>query len=201
MKPKDKENTIRRYEERFRKFGVSVKTMGWRDKSQQNLRFTVLSGIGDLNLKTVLDVGCGFGDLYGYLAKSARKVKYTGYDISPKIIRAAEKRFPGASFEIKDILEERVQERFDYVFSSGVFNHRISENLTFTKRMIKKMFEISKKGLAFNMMTDYVDFRERRLFYYSPEGIFKFAKNLSRYVILRHDYPLYEFTIYVYKEK
>ena len=50
------------------------------------------------------------------------------------------------------------------------------------------------------MMTAYVDFREDRLFYYSPEEIFRFSKTLTKRVLLRHDYPLFEFTVYLYKD-
>lgn len=200
MNAKDKEQTIKRYEECLLKFGRSVKTMGWRDEEQQKLRFVILSEIGDLQSRKILDVGCGFGDLYFFLLKRGIKVNYTGYDISPKIIELARKNYPKLKLEIKDILVDSVNEKFDYVFSSGIFNYRISNNLKFAREMIRRMFDISKLGIAVNMVTNYVDYKEKYLFYYSAEEMFKFAKGLSRYVILRHDYPLYEFTIYIYKK-
>ena len=199
MKRTDKLVTIRRYEDRLVKFGKSVKTMGWRDREQQWLRFKILTEIADLRSKKILDVGCGFGDLYTFLREKKIKVDYSGYDISPMIISEAKKIRPPLHFEIKDILVNPVKRRFDYAFSSGVFNHRISNNLEFTRSMIKKMFEISRRGVAVNMMTDYVDYKESHLFYYSPENIFRLAKSLTRHVVLRHDYPLYEFTLYLYR--
>ena len=200
LKIQDKKVTIKRYEDRLKEFGRSVKTMGWRDKRQQELRFSVLTQVGNLNSKSILDVGCGFGDLYAYLLKNGINVKYAGYDISPKIIELAKQSYPDITLEVKDILVESENRRFDYVFSSGIFNHRITSNLTFAKKMIKRMFELADKAIAVNMMTSYVDYRDKYLFYYPPEEIFRFAKSLSRFAVLRHDYPLYEFTLYIYKK-
>ena len=62
------------------------------------------------------------------------------------------------------------------------------------------MFALADKAIAVNMMTNYVDYRDKYLFYYSPEEMFRFAKSLSRNVVLRHDYPLYEFSLFIYKK-
>jgi len=201
MNLKDKKETIKRYEGRLEKYGVSMKTLGWKDKKQQYLRFHVLSQIDELNNSSILDIGCGFGNYYKYLIGLGLSVNYTGYDISPKLIEIAKKKNLGAKFEIKDILRDKIENKFDYVFSSGVLNARLSNNERFAKNMIRKMFQIAKKGIAVNMMTDYVDFKERHLYYYSPEKIFSFCKKLTRWVVLRHDYPLYEFTIYLLKSE
>ena len=48
---------------------------------------------------------------------------------------------------------------------------------------------------------DRVDFRSPSLYYANPGEVVDFCcRELSRYVVLRHDYPLYEHTIYVYRE-
>src|ERR1700761_219426 len=49
-------------------FGAETSlALGWPDESEQQVRFDVLSGIADLNGKTVLDAGCGYADLYPFL--------------------------------------------------------------------------------------------------------------------------------------
>ena len=201
MLEKEKKEMVSLYEARLIEYGDSVKTMGWRDKEQQHLRFEILSEIGDLNGSKILDVGCGFGDFYEYLVAKGIKVDYTGYDMSPKIIDVAISKYPQIRFEVKDILKERIGEKFDYVLESGILNKRISNNIGYAKKMITRMFELSDSGIAVNMMTNYVDYREDCLYYYSPEDMFKFCKSLNKFVTLRHDYPLYEFTIYTYKKK
>jgi len=174
--------------------------MGWRNREQQYLRFRILSEIGNLNGKKILDVGCGFGDFYEYLINKDMKIDYTGYDISAKIIDVAKSKHPQIKFVVKDMLKERIGEKFDYVFESGILNKRISNNIEYATKMITRMFELCEKGVALNMMTNYVDYREDHLSYYSPEKIFRLCRNLSKWVVLRHDYPLYEFTIYLYKK-
>jgi trans-aconitate methyltransferase len=196
MNPDDKAEAIQRYEERLKEFGPSMKALGWRDEEQQKLRFKILAEIGDLNGKKILDVGCGFGDFYGYLKEQGINADFTGYDVTPKFIEVAREKYPDARFEVKDILADSVDETFDYVFSSGVFNHKIADNMTFTKAMITKMCTLSKIGVATNMMTDKVDYQDAHLFYYSPKEMEIFARGLGS-TTLRENYGLYEFSLYI----
>lgn len=200
MKKTEKEEVIDLYESRLKKYGRNVKTVGWKDEEQQILRFKILADIGKLKNATILDVGCGFGDFYNYLKYTEIK-DYTGFDISPKILEIARKEYPGLKFAVKDILTDEIEETFDYVFASGILNKRISNNMNYAKKIIKKMYDLCNVGVGINMMTKYVDYEEDYLYYYDPEKIFKYCKGLSKYVTLRHDYPLYEFTVYVYRKK
>lgn len=199
MKPEEKEATIRRYEERLEKYGVSAKALGWRDEEQQYMRFVALAAIGDLNNCSILDVGCGFGDFYDFLKQKGLNVQYTGYDISSKLVEIARQKHPEATFEVRDILEEESNEKFDYVVSSGIFNARLSDNEGFLRRMLKRCFELCNIGAAINMMSSYVDYKQEDLYYYSPESIFAFCKTLTKRATLRHDYMPYEFSVYLYK--
>ena len=200
MKPEEKEQTIKRYEERLLKYGPSAKALGWKDEEQQYMRFVILSEIGNLNDCSILDVGCGFGDFYEFLKMRGVSVKYTGYDISLRLIEIAKERHPEATFEVKDILEESTDKKFDYVVSSGILNARLSDNEGFLKGMIIECFGLCNIGVAINMMSNYVDYKQGELYYYSPEAIFTFCKTLTRRVTLRHDYMPYEFTVYLYKD-
>ena len=200
MKPEEKEATIKRYEERLHVSGVSAQTMGWRDKEQQYMRFVILAAIGDLNNRSVLDVGCGFGDFYDFLKGKGINMRYNGYDISAKLIEIARQKHPEGAFEVKDILEEEDHEKFDYVVSSGILNARLSDNEGFVRRMLKRCFERCHTGVAVNMMSNYVDYKQEDLYYYSPEEIFVFCKTLTKRVTLRHDYMPFEFTVYLYKD-
>ena len=200
MEPWEKQKTIERYQSRLEKYGAGMQALGWRDKQQQELRFAIISEIDDLNGKSILDVGCGFGDYYDYLTERDLQVRYTGYDIVPKLLEVARQRHPEMRFEERDVLTEEVEGSFDYVVSSGVFNHRVSDNDRFIKKMLDRMYKLCNLGVAANMMTNYVDYEEDYLYYYSPQDIFRYCQSLSRYVVLRHDYPLYEFTVYIYKE-
>jgi len=198
MKEEEKRAIIKRYNERLKKYGYDPRTLGW-FKNRQPIRFKVLSEIGELNNCSILDVGCGFGDLYGFLLEKGLNVKYTGYDINPNLIKIAREVYPEARFEVKDIEEEEVNERFDWVFSSGVFNFKTSCNEVFIQTMLRRMFQICRKGVAADFMSTYVDFKKEEIYYARPEDIFSFCKTLSKRVALRHDYMPFEFCVYIYK--
>ena len=64
--------------------------------------------------------------------------------------------------------------------------------------MLSIFFRTAKKGVAVDLLTSYVDFKKDHLHYYQPETVFSFAKQLTRRVTLRHDYPLFEFCVYLH---
>ena len=162
----------------------------------------MLAGVGDLNGARVLDLGCGLGDFYQFLIQRGIRPHYTGYDITPEFIEHAQARFPEAHFEVRDVQTEGIPEKFDYVVSSQTFNNRLAheDNMKVMQDVLRIGYQASDKGMAIDMFTSYVDFREERLFYYSPEEIFRFSKTLTKRVLLRHDYPLFEFTVYLYRD-
>src|SRR5262245_65308735 len=67
MMPEDRTALVRLYEDRFREMGEDIRTLGWKNREEQNLRFKILCDVGDLSGASVCDVGCGFGDLLDYL--------------------------------------------------------------------------------------------------------------------------------------
>ena len=70
----------------------------------------------------VLDLGCGPGDLLGFLPD----VEYLGLDRNPRYIRAARRRFAGRGrfmgFDVED-LGDRCGQRFDAVIAAGLIHH------------------------------------------------------------------------------
>ncbi len=200
MKENEKKAAIERYNERLARLGPTPQALGWRSREQQALRFSMLAGLGDFDGCSVLDVGCGFADFYDYLVGHGKRVAYTGVDINPRILEVARERHPELRLLERDVLEEPFQESFDYVVESGIFNRRLSDNVGYVAQMLEAMFSVCYIGVAADMMTKYVDYEDEHLFYYSPEEMFRLAQSLTRYVVLRHNYPLYEFTLYLYRK-
>lgn len=188
------------YEERFKEHGYSYKTLGWGSVESQILRFQILADIADLKNASVCDIGCGFGDLYPYLLNRFGKLDYFGIDICPTLIEEAQKQFPQGKFEVRNILDNPSQEKFDYVLSSGVLNFKTGpDHLDYVHKMVKAMYSMCKKGLAVNFLTKYVDYELEKDFHFSPETAFSMAMKYSRWVTLKHNYPLYEFTLFIYR--
>jgi ubiquinone/menaquinone biosynthesis C-methylase UbiE len=202
MELNEKKEIIKRYTDRFDRLGGVVEALGSGSDEHQAIRYKVLSEIADLGGQRVLDVGCGFGGFVDYCRHYGQPVTYTGIDIVPAFLEEASKRHPEEEFLEMDILDAPDDLEYDYVVSSQAFNNRFgeSDNLNVIKKVISKCFRIAKKGVAFDMMSSHVDFREDHLYYFDPAEVFSFCKTLTKRVSLRHDYPLFEFCVYLYPD-
>lgn len=198
MKLTEKNATIMRYSERLKKFGFTPKTLGW-SKNKETIRFKILSQIGRLDNCSVLDVGCGFGDLLKYLKQKNINVQYTGIDLNADLIAIAQEQHPEANFIIADFEDDIFDNKYDWIVSSGIFNHKLDNNYQFFTNVVRKMFEKSLKGFAADFLNSYVDFQEPNLFYAEPEKIFGICKKFSKRIILRADYMPFENCIYCYR--
>jgi len=202
LDPRDKEEIIRRYTERFERHGGTVRALGSGSDEHQSLRYKVIAEIADLGGQRVLDVGCGYGGFLDYGRHYGQPMIYTGADIVPALLEEGKKRHPSARFVEMDILDAPDELEFDYVVSSQGFNNRLkhSDNWKVVQEVLKRCFKIAKKGVAFDMMSTYVDFREDHLYYFDPSEVFRFCKTLTKRVTLRHDYRLFEFCVYLFPD-
>ncbi len=201
MKQGDRENIIQRYNTRFAKYGYDIRTLASGTEERRRIRFQVLCEIGLTEGCSVLDIGCGFGDFYTYLREHNIEVQYVGYDINPKLIEVAREKHHSAKFAVKDIQTSPFPD-FDFIVSSSAFNLRLSEqdNYVFVEDILKVCYVHAKHGIAIDFLSSYVDFESPEAFHYSPERVFSIAKKITKRVCLRHDYPLYEFCIYLYPD-
>ena len=72
--------------------------------------------------------------------------------------------------------------------------------MNFFTSAITKLWEKCNVGLAFNLMSKHVDWEREDLFHVSLDELGWFLKkNLSRNFVIRNDYKLFEYTVYVYK--
>lgn len=70
----------------------------------------------------VLDVACGTGVLFpDYFSRGVRSL--TGIDISPEMVKRAQKKFPGTEVVCADVEEYSFGRRFDAVMVYNAFPH------------------------------------------------------------------------------
>ena len=177
----------------------------WRDRETQERRMEILAEVGDLRTAKILDFGCGTGHLLDFLRRTRFSGEYVGYDLSSDMIALATRKFPDARFETRDVLDSGLAEYFDYVLISGVFHIRVENSWDLLTETLRCLFTRTRRAIAFNAMSTYVDHFDRDQYYVSPTRIFQFCKEqLSPSVAVRHDYMLrpgtvpYEFTVYIY---
>ena len=200
-----KRSVIEHYESVLAQHGPTAQGMEWKDEASQRLRFAVLSEVCDLNGKRLHEIGAGAGHFVDFLRESCIAADYSGSDVSSAMVSAARERHPEISFEVRDVLQDPPSESYDVVICSGVFNVRKAGSDTewgaFIREAVRRMYAMCTKAVAFNLMSDQVDFRNDVLHYANAGEMLDFCRReLSRFVTLRHDYPLYEYTIYVYRD-
>lgn len=201
---KDIDFTRLRYSERFKEFGISPQSLGWK-KGKQHVRFNVLTSQSELTGKRILDIGCGFGDLYTYLNDQAiYPLSYTGIDIVPEFIRIAKQQnqFTNAEFILGEFHSTNMNCEYDYAIASGIFNHKLAgnSNYDFIDATIQKALSVCREGVAFDFLSDKVDFQLDHTFHSAPEIILGLAYKYSRNIVLRNDYMPFEFSLFIFKD-
>lgn len=166
----------------------------------------LLDAFPDIKNKKVLDFGCGTGHLFQLLQQRGFEGEYVGFDISEKQIDIANATHKNARFSVRNILTQGIDEEFDYCFISGVFNNLLSDNKMFFESVLKIIWPTLRNGIAFNCLSNYVDYKSEGLYYFDPSYVFDFCKtNLTTNVSLRHNYQVkpdvfpFEFSVYLYK--
>jgi len=154
----------------------------------------------------IVDVGCGTGRLLDEIKAAGRTdLRYRGVDLSEQMLKAARAKHPGAEFVQGDTLDGAdVWADADYAVFGGLFTCRLGmterEATDFMLRMTRLALSRCRRGIAFNVMSDHVDWRRDDLFHVPFDRMAEILhSNLTRNYMFRADYGLYEYTTYVYK--
>lgn len=191
------------YDGRLAEHGVNVKTVGWGSVADQHMRFEVLCRGLDLKGRRVLDIGCGLGDFVPWAeSKFGSDFDYLGIDLSEDLIKAARQRFGSEArrFMAGTLTPDLNIGEFDIAVLSGTLTFKTADNMATMHSVLTSAWQRCQVAVCSNFMTSYADSQLEKNFHYSPEQIFTFAKSLSRFVVLHHDYDLYEFTVQVLRE-
>jgi SAM-dependent methyltransferase len=200
------------YSKKFEEFGATPKGVDWNRPEDVELRYDMMLNV--IRPETItknkrgslLDVGCGYGGLYQYAKeKKQLKINYTGIDVAENMITYAESKIPEAKFFCQDIFNFRSDTGFDYVVCNGILTQKLTASIKdmdkYAYKLMKKMFELCKVGIAFNVMSNKVNFMVENLYYKSPVEMLAVCQaNITSKIKIDHSYPLYEYTVYLYRE-
>ena len=161
----------------------------WGSHRLKNFNYVQMLSInseGDVPLSqaSCLDVGCGTGDL-SFLLNSIGIKSYLGVDIFRNHLDVARHKYPREQFLLADILTGSINGKFDYVFCSGALtgvSH--ADNYDYIGAMITKMWELSRVGVAFNVLTPdedgiYSEGAFLRTFLYDPQKVLSICQQVT----------------------
>ncbi|QKG56619.1 class I SAM-dependent methyltransferase [Hymenobacter sp. BRD128] len=195
----DNAAVFRYHRQRILDYGPgSPGALGWHADSQQ-VRFKMLAQIADLAHCSVLDVGCGYADLYPYLRQRFAGVHYHGIEQMPELLALAQARYrdaPDITLATGDFLRQELP-LSDYVLASGSLNYR-QRQPGFIFQAIETLYASSRLGLGFNLLS-WEPAGGGPLVAYDPADIVAFCQSLAPTVELHEGYRDGDFTVFVYR--
>ena len=191
---------IKSYRRSFEKYDGGIQSLQWTSYKSAALRFANLVKDVNLDNRSVLDVGCGFGDLVPFIASKTLHFEYTGVDLMNEFIAEAKKRYPEFEFKAADFFSQSLG-TFDIVFCSGALNGKSENVIGDRKQKIKKMFRCANEALVFNMAGGFkaTNLKSSQVYYADSLHILAYCMTLTPKIIFRHHYRKNDFTIVMYK--
>lgn len=209
MKNKKYMNILAHYETCLEQHGDTHLGMDWPNKHDAGTRYRVMLEVvkEDPSCKVgMLDFGCGASHLYEYILEhNINNIEYSGLDLSEKMISLSRSKFPSVSYYCLDILDYHVRlPDFDYIVMNGVFTEKrdlsFDEMLRYVTRVLSRVFNKARRGIAFNVMSSHVEWERDDLFHLPLDTLAAFlTEELTRDFIIRNDYGLFEYTTYAYR--
>jgi SAM-dependent methyltransferase len=194
--------TARWYEDKVRRFGYDHRGLGFRSRSSQERRFEALLALGPFQGHTLLDIGCGFGDLLQFLLERGIHPIYTGLDICEPMITRCRERFASATaqFAVGDVLDHAPRESFDYVVASGIFGLEapgVRERIAPT---LERMNAWSRVGCAANFLSGRSPAHAEARVYVDPCEMLGLGLAITPAVRIDHSYLPNDFTLYMFHQ-
>lgn len=135
--------------------GYSAEGVHWGSARTQQLRFAALRRFlpQDLSALSLVDVGCGLGDLFVFLSEGCGKepgevpFSYTGIDVVAPMVEAAAQR-TGRDILQLDVLTDDLPGG-DYYLCSGAMNTLTRDE---SELFIRRCFAAADRGFVFNLL-------------------------------------------------
>lgn len=211
------------YGKTFAAYGATARGVDWNDEAELLVRYDKMLAVLQKDFcslpekVSILDVGCGWGGLYKRIKTLNLPLRYFGVDVVESMITEARSQFPDAGFIQGDVFQANealtTGAPYDFVVCNAILTQKLDVSIPamecFMKRLVLRMFELSRHGIAFNLMSTRVNFMVDNLFYQNPSELLSWLlTEVSPRVRLDHAYSslasgrgkYYDYTVYVYKD-
>lgn len=199
---------LRIYKESFGNYGDKPRATFQNDLVTMHARYDSLlkNTLEFLPTKfSILDVGCGLGNLHEFLLDLGIDHEYTGLELVSEMASFCENKFPNAKWIVGDIANLSEAVKYDIVVASGTFNLSMQETpnvwLNYVRMSLSKMYSLANSAVSFNALSGFSEFRAKNLFYFEEKWALDFARSKTRFFNLSYLSPLYEFTLSLVKEE
>lgn len=190
--PMPRLDNTRFYTSAIKKHGTSAKGLNWHDTHSQMKRFEIIYEFikPHLHQASLVNAGCGFGDLYHFLQNFESSFKYRGYDSVKEMVDIA-KENTKQPIQLKDILTDSLATADIYI-ASGSLNIL---NRFETYLFIKRCFDQSRVGFCFNLL--YGEDDSQHFNHFLPHEIKQFVKDLPCECEIVSGYLPSDFTVFL----
>ncbi len=201
MNLKERATIIHYHRHRIDTFGDgTIGALGWKAEESQTLRFEVIADAMELSRRSVLDVGCGHGDLRAFLGDRYDDFSYIGLEHVPEFVHAARERYGAMArtwFHECDVGAVNLP-GVHYVVASGTLNYRCEDD-DFHRHMIRRMFDAAEVTLIFNFLVAKRFPDHPLLRAHDPDELVAFCTELSPRVDVIDGYLEHDVTICVHQ--
>jgi SAM-dependent methyltransferase len=196
------------YSQKFALHGASSEGVDWgANEANVLLRYEKMLDVLKRSHQkpTLLDVGCGYGGLLEYANAREIDLQYTGIDVAQNMVEWARSNQSAGDFIHGDFMDYDFDRQFDYVVCNGILTQKLNTEALvmdqFSAQLIRKIFWLCKVGIAFNVMTTKVNYFSNNLYYRNPAELFSWClSEISSHIKMDHSYPLYEYTLQIYRQ-
>jgi SAM-dependent methyltransferase len=178
------------YRNALARYGHGAEGVHWESSKSQRVRFAILRGLlpADLSTLTLVDMGCGMGDLFRYLeVRGDRPGDYIGIDVVEPMVEIARLR-TGMPVLKLDALCDPLPPA-DYYLCSGAMNTLTRAE---TRLFIERCLAASRVGFVFNLLHGEDDCNTFN--YWQPEQIESLALELGADCAIETGYMYQDFS-------
>ncbi|OAI38760.1 hypothetical protein AYO39_00855 [Actinobacteria bacterium SCGC AG-212-D09] len=187
------------YDQLVDMYGHDPRAVDASSNESLQVRYSVLSEVGDMTDKSVLEVGCGFGDLGAFLCERYERLRYHGVDISGRMVEEARRAYPALNFDVGTVFGVPASPTYDFVIAQGIFYLLREDPVARMRETLEQMFARASEAVAVTTLSTWGQQYHPDEFRIDPKAALELADSLTRRVVLRHDYHPGDLALYLYK--